>query len=186
MRLSKIGYYSDFVLYPAVLAALAVAVLWTPSIDRTSAWLAALLAAAAAWTLIEYTVHRFFFHRVAYISDMHQAHHNDQKALVGSPTWLSGMMIASLGFLPWFLLFDFTIASGIASGVILGYLWYVSVHHLIHHGRIAPGSFGYRIKRHHMLHHHFDEMGNFGVTSPLWDKVFGTEIDVRLVGAAAR
>jgi len=186
MRLSKVGYYSDFVVYPAVLGALGGAVLWTPTIERTTSWLAALLGAVATWTLVEYALHRFVFHGVAWISNMHDAHHSDQKALIGSPTWLSCMMIASLGFLPWVLLFDFTIASGIASGFILGYLWYVGVHHFIHHGRIGPGTFGYRLKRHHMLHHHFDETGNFGVTSSVWDKVFGTEIDVRLVGVSAR
>jgi sterol desaturase/sphingolipid hydroxylase (fatty acid hydroxylase superfamily) len=187
MRLSKPGYYADFVLYPVAFAALAGAALWTATLEQASVWLAAFLAAATLWTLIEYGLHRFILHRVPYINDMHDAHHNDQKALIGSPTWLSGLMIAGLAFVPSFLLFDFTIASGITNGLMLGYLWYVIVHHLIHHGRrIGPETVVYRLKRRHMLHHHFDETGNFGVISGLWDKVFRTEINVRLVGSAVR
>src|SRR5690349_6785573 len=101
MRLSKVGYYSDFVVYPVILGALGGAVMRTPTIERTTTWLAALLGATATWTLVEYALHRFLFHGVAWISNMHDAHHSDQKALIGSPTWLSCMMIASLGFLPW-------------------------------------------------------------------------------------
>jgi hypothetical protein len=33
---------------------------------------------------------------------------------------------------------------------------------------------GKLVKRHHMLHHHMDHDGGFGVSSPIWDVVFGT------------
>jgi sterol desaturase/sphingolipid hydroxylase (fatty acid hydroxylase superfamily) len=62
---------------------------------------------------------------------------------------------------------------------MLGYLWYVSVHHIVHHWKAEPGTYAYALKRRHMLHHHFDDMGNFGVTSGFWDRVFGTDLKGR-------
>jgi sterol desaturase/sphingolipid hydroxylase (fatty acid hydroxylase superfamily) len=186
LALSKLGYYADFVVYPAAVAVLSGAALWRPTPERASVWLAAFLVTAGLWTLVEYGMHRFVFHRVPFIRDMHHAHHNDQAALIGSPTWLSSLIIVCVAFVPLFSLVDFTVASAVTSGLMLGYLWYVTVHHLIHHGGIRPGDFGYGLKRHHMLHHHFDEAGNFGVTSGVWDKVFRTEINARAVRTANR
>lgn len=36
------------------------------------------------------------------------------------------------------------------------------------------GIIGKRLKRHHMVHHHKNPYSCYGVTIPLWDKVFGT------------
>jgi sterol desaturase/sphingolipid hydroxylase (fatty acid hydroxylase superfamily) len=57
---------------------------------------------------------------------------------------------------------------------MLGYLWYVSVHHMIHHWHPNHPSYLYTLKRRHAVHHHIDENANFGVTSVFWDRVFRT------------
>jgi sterol desaturase/sphingolipid hydroxylase (fatty acid hydroxylase superfamily) len=48
----------------------------------------------------------------------------------------------------------------------------------VHHCRLQPVSYLYKLKHRHALHHHFDDAGNFGVTTGFWDKVFGTDIKV--------
>lgn len=76
-------------------------------------------------------------------------------------------------------IWPFRQSPGLTAGFMLGYLWYVSVHHLIHHGGLGRSALAMRLKRRHMLHHHFNDEGNYGVTSGFWDKVFGTDIQVR-------
>ncbi|PYN32218.1 MAG: fatty acid hydroxylase [Candidatus Rokuibacteriota bacterium] len=47
--------------------------------------------------------------------------------------------------------------------------------HCVQHLRYAPKSrFLQRIKRHHLAHHFHNERGNYGITSVVWDRVFGT------------
>jgi sterol desaturase/sphingolipid hydroxylase (fatty acid hydroxylase superfamily) len=110
---------------------------------------------------------------------MHDAHHSDQAALIGTPVWLSFLIFAVLVFLPLWLLTTPIITAGITGGLMLGYFFYGGAHHIIHHWRVEAGSLGYKLKRRHMLHHHFDENGNFGVTTGFWDIVFGTDLKVR-------
>ena len=58
-------------------------------------------------------------------------------------------------------------------GFAMGYLAYDGTHYAIHHLRMSS-SWGKWIKRHHMVHHHTGEQARWGVSSPLWDWVFGT------------
>ena len=90
-------------------------------------------------------------------------------------------LIAILVLLPAIYLGGFTYGAGFTAGITIGYLLYITVHHGVHHCRIRPGSYMYRLKHRHALHHHFNDAGNFGVTSGFWDKVFGTDIDPRRV-----
>ena len=58
-------------------------------------------------------------------------------------------------------------------GFMLGYIFYDEIHYATHH---APMKFGWwqKVKHHHVLHHYHDPDKGFGVSSPLWDVVFGT------------
>jgi sterol desaturase/sphingolipid hydroxylase (fatty acid hydroxylase superfamily) len=98
---------------------------------------------------------------------------------VGTPTWLSLAAICAGALFPlwWEIGFDF--ASGTTAGLMLGYIWYVAVHHVLHHWRIHPGSYLYHWKRRHALHHYARHPCNFGVTTQIWDRVFGTVHRVR-------
>ena len=116
---------------------------------------------------------------------MHDAHHADQLALIGTPIWISLSIMVVFVLLPLTFLVEQHVAIGLACGLMLGHFWYGGVHHILHHWKIEPGTYWYRLKRRHMLHHHFDDMGNFGVTSGFWDVVFGTDVKVRVAGAAA-
>jgi hypothetical protein len=70
-------------------------------------------------------------------------------------------------------------AAGFATGLALMYLFYEMVHRLIH--RHPPRSrYGRWLRIHHVHHHFHNPKTNLGVTSPIWDKVFGTYAPVRL------
>jgi sterol desaturase/sphingolipid hydroxylase (fatty acid hydroxylase superfamily) len=174
MQLGLIGYYSDFVIYPVVIAVLAATASHEIGENSAWAWIATALGFLGLWTLIEYLLHRFILHHVPYIKGMHDRHHVEEHAPVGTPTWLSLMAHALIAFVPVLLVSSFATASAVTCGLMLGYLWYVSVHHILHHWHPVHPGYLYTLKRRHALHHHVDETTNFGVTSAFWDRFFGT------------
>lgn len=178
MWAGKIIYYGEFIFYAAVIAGLAAVALWQASPDRSVMWLAAFTAGIWLWTLVEYLLHRYVLHHVPHIKEMHQAHHDEQDALIGTPVWISFGSFAVFLVLPAWFFMGPTAAAGLTAGMMLGYVWFGGVHHVLHHWRIRPGTYVYGLKRRHMLHHHFDDAGNFGVTTGFWDVVFGTDVRV--------
>lgn len=177
MRLGSAAYYLDFILYPLMIAGLAAFASWRASPLEIATALGAFALGLGIWSLVEYILHRFVLHRLPYVREMHDSHHDDQKALIGAPTWLSLAVFACLVYLPLQLAAPL-LAGGLTAGLMAGYVWYFSVHHVIHHGGFGHGAYAARLKRRHMLHHHFDDAGNFGVTSGVWDRLLGTDIEV--------
>jgi sterol desaturase/sphingolipid hydroxylase (fatty acid hydroxylase superfamily) len=59
------------------------------------------------------------------------------------------------------------------AGFVAGYLVYDMTHYATHHLRPRT-RWGRLLRRHHFMHHFRDEGQRFGVSSPLWDWVFGT------------
>lgn len=174
MRLTKTGYYADFVVYPALLAAFGWMALANSPAPRRWDWAFACGAGMFAWTLLEYLLHRHVLHRLAPFVRMHEQHHAHPNGLVGTPTWLSLCAFAGL-FLPLWLETDADVAGGLVAGLMLGYLWYVTVHHAVHHMKAKPGSWLSGAKLRHALHHRGNRPCNFGVSLGLWDKVFGSK-----------
>lgn len=137
----------------------------------------------AMWTLTEYLLHRFVFHYKfsskagKYVHFLiHGVHHewpNDRyrlvmplaaAALIAVP--FSTFYYALLGpilFYPFF------------GGFLLGYVEYECTHYAVHHLKSKQPVFMW-LKRHHLLHHHsMSHAGTkFGVSSPVWDRVFRT------------
>jgi len=177
MRLGKIGYYCEFFLCPAFAVALTAWVLAQLPLADWGDWALGAALGVVAWTLVEYLMHRFVFHRIPFIREMHEQHHQNQAELVGTPAWLSlpALAVAGLGLVA---VFGLPAGSALTMGLILGYCWYIGVHHILHHWRLPGRGYAYRLKRRHALHHHFDDTANFGVTSGVWDAVFGTTASV--------
>jgi dihydroceramide fatty acyl 2-hydroxylase len=141
-------------------------------------------AFAAGWlllSLVEYLLHRFYFHRRTPSSRegridaflAHGYHHQyprDATRLVLPP------MVTVPIAVPVFLLSHFALGHagdmGFA-GLVSGYIAYDSIHYLAHHTHAKRGPIGW-LRRYHLLHHHDPGPGRFGVSSPLWDLVFGT------------
>jgi sterol desaturase/sphingolipid hydroxylase (fatty acid hydroxylase superfamily) len=166
-------FFLDFLVFPlAVLLCLAGAAWNEANISYIT--LAALFALGyAAWTLIEYLMHRFVFHHFPVFTAMHLAHHESPHDLIGTPTIIT---LAAFGMLVFWPAFDFAglaQACALTAGMMSGYLAYVSVHYIVHN----IGSRGWpwlkRLIRLHAIHHH-DIHHNFGVTTDFWDRVFGT------------
>jgi sterol desaturase/sphingolipid hydroxylase (fatty acid hydroxylase superfamily) len=59
------------------------------------------------------------------------------------------------------------------SGFIGGYLVYDYIHFATHHFRPRT-ALGKALKEHHMKHHYLKKGGKWGVSTPLWDVLFGT------------
>jgi sterol desaturase/sphingolipid hydroxylase (fatty acid hydroxylase superfamily) len=173
MRLSKAGYYADFIVYPPAVAALAAVTLGRAPFHAWIEWTAECLAGILVWTFLEYLIHRFVFHHVGMFADMHAVHHQDPTGHVGTPTWVS--LAVGLGtLLPLWWLLGFDVAGALLAGLMIGYFWYVTLHHINHHWQPRPGSYLHAVKRRHALHHYAPVPCNFGVTTGLWDHVFGT------------
>jgi sterol desaturase/sphingolipid hydroxylase (fatty acid hydroxylase superfamily) len=172
VRLGKASYYADFLFYPAFIVALAGAGVTASHADLIpfALWAAAGLA---FWTLLEYAAHRGMLHNVEPFHTLHTVHHQNPGALVGTPTWMTGAAFAVLLFLLWRSFGPLT-ALGFTTGLAAGYLWYLIIHHALHHWRIRPGSLLYDAKLRHTRHHRRDAAGDYGVTTGFWDWVFGT------------
>jgi sterol desaturase/sphingolipid hydroxylase (fatty acid hydroxylase superfamily) len=175
---SKTVYRADFVLYGAAVVCLALyLIVASPQRDHGSL-LAIALAGLAAWTLIEYALHRFVLHGLQPFKRWHAAHHDRPTALICTPTILSAVLIGLLVFLPALLLGGTWRACALTMGLLIGYLIYTITHHATHHWR-AHSAWLQGRKHWHALHHRTGQTGHYGVTSAFWDQVFGSVSEVR-------
>jgi sterol desaturase/sphingolipid hydroxylase (fatty acid hydroxylase superfamily) len=172
VRLTKAGYYADFVFYPILLLLLAGIAVDRDTLTRLFVWAAFFGIGLAAWTLLEYWLHRILFHWVFPFRVLHDMHHAAPTAKIGTPTWVTGSVICGCLLLGWEA--GFNLASGLTAGLAAGYLWYVSMHHAAHHWRSRPGTYLHTAKLRHASHHHARYPCCFGVTTAFWDRVFRT------------
>lgn len=138
------------------------------------------------WSLAEYLLHRFLFHykpktlqqeKIFYL--FHGIHHEQPQCktrLVMPPVVSIPMALIFYGF--FYLIFSVLInapflTAVVFSAFILGYLAYDITHYATHHWPMRSGLLK-ALKRHHMRHHYKTPNQRFGVSSPLWDYVFGT------------
>lgn len=169
-----LAYRADIGFYTASVGGLA-AWLWRDAPRHLAPSLAALvLAGLAGWSLLEYLLHRFVLHGLPPFKRWHGLHHQRPAALMGAPTTLSATLFATLVAAPAWALLGRWPALALSLGVLTGYLGYTLTHHAIHHWPLRSRWLDRR--RHwHALHHHArGAPGCFGVTSGLWDQVFGT------------
>jgi sterol desaturase/sphingolipid hydroxylase (fatty acid hydroxylase superfamily) len=136
------------------------------------------------WTLLEYGLHRFAFHiqvplRNPFLREIvngsHLQHHaspRDPNKVLVHPFY--GIVISSIlyGLLFAVLRNGFS-AAGVMVGIWMGFLYYEVVHYRVHFTLSASGFIA-RQRRTHFYHHFTNNKRCFGVTSPLWDYVFGT------------
>jgi len=136
----------------------------------------AFAAGAVGWTLSEYALHRWVGHdpkSKTEFADEHRQHHAQRfyfaptakKARYAVPLIAGAFGLASLA----------ARARGAAfvAGFAVTYVSYEALHRRLHtHGPTGPvGRF---LRRHHFAHHFKAPQHNHGVTSPVWDVVFGT------------
>lgn len=169
----KLAYRADFALYGTAMALLCGALL-VAAPPGQGAWLAACGAAGlAAWSGIEYALHRFVLHGPMPFRRWHALHHARPTALIGTPTLLTAALFLMLAFLPALLLSELWTACALTLGLLTGDLAYTITHHALHHWR-GEGAWLRALERWHALHHRAAQPCCYGVTSPFWDHVFGT------------
>src|ERR1700691_5500307 len=74
----------------------------------------AFLVGLAVWTFVEYVVHRWVYHAVPFFEKLHDAHHDDPKALIGVPSFVSSGLILGVFFLPLLFVVGVVFAGGFA------------------------------------------------------------------------
>ncbi|RLN00889.1 hypothetical protein C2845_PM06G34830 [Panicum miliaceum] len=62
---------------------------------------------------------------------------------------------------------------GLFGGGLLGYVIYDCTHYYLHHGQPSSDP-AKHLKKYHLNHHFRIQTKGFGITSTLWDHVFGT------------
>jgi len=147
------------------------------------------LAGMFTWSLFEYVIHRYIFHfmaeseralRIVYV--LHGNHHEyprDKERLFMPPV-PSLMISLTLFSLMYFIahLAGFSqYVFAFFPGFLVGYLIYGSMHYAIHAWN-PPFKWMKPLWRNHHLHHYKNTEQGFGVSSTLWDHVFGTMFDL--------
>jgi sterol desaturase/sphingolipid hydroxylase (fatty acid hydroxylase superfamily) len=193
-------FKSDFLEAFSHVTPLTVLIVWVPvtlyfifgSVLRARAdhaWHRVVLGLAAGWfvwTFAEYVLHRFLFHyhpaterfkRLFFM--MHGVHHAQplcKTRLVMPPVVSIPLALAFYG------LFHLVVGSALRqpawfdpvfAGFLGGYIAYDMMHYTLHHSR-TKNAYVALCRRQHMQHHAVCPNMRFGVSSPLWDYVFGT------------
>ncbi len=194
-------FKSDFLEFFTHINPIVVAVIWTPvllyflirAVVTRPAGVSALYIPAGfiiglfLWTLTEYTMHRFVFHyeprtpaqeKIVFLfHGIHHAQPQDKTRLVMPPVVSIPLALVFFGLfnLVFGRLLDVPLwIAPTFSGFTTGYLLYDLTHYATHHFPMRSGYLKY-VKRYHMMHHYKTPGRRFGVSSPLWDIVFGTK-----------
>lgn len=176
-RMSQRMFFLDFIVYPILIVACLIVAFGNDSYGQWLESLALVVFGYGFWTLAEYLVHRFVLHHVPMFSAVHNAHHDAPRELIGTPTVLSVAVFFCSAFLPVAEFYGVRPAGAWLAGLLSGYLSYAAIHYAVHH--LGSGGYGLvkRLKRQHGVHHHRNGNCNFGVTTSLWDRLFGTLAD---------
>jgi 4-hydroxysphinganine ceramide fatty acyl 2-hydroxylase len=139
-----------------------------------------LLLGLLSFTLVEYLMHRHFFHMEpdTKIKDklqysVHGVHHDypKDKDRLAMPPFISAFY--TFVFYVVFTLIMDDYALYFLPGFLIGYALYLGVHFIVHAYQ-PPKNFLKILWVNHAIHHYKDPDVAFGVSSPLWDYILGT------------
>jgi sterol desaturase/sphingolipid hydroxylase (fatty acid hydroxylase superfamily) len=170
---SRINYWASYIVdgtCPVLFAILGVRhpVRWPVAV-------VSVLVGVFAFSLVEYSIHRWLLHnpRSAFYS-LHAVHHAEPEKPSAFLFPTSIVILLSV----WFLLMalHIQVASCFLCGFSAGYCYFGILHHVEHTTRINKIPFRWLQKRWaaHSVHHRIDQ-SNFGVMTSFWDYVFGTK-----------
>jgi sterol desaturase/sphingolipid hydroxylase (fatty acid hydroxylase superfamily) len=147
-------------------------------------FIAYLIGGLLTWTITEYGLHRYIFHyhptsdfgkKIHFI--FHGVHHDyprDRLRLVMPPS--VSLPLATIFF---FIFKIFLVTPGLYvffGAFLTGYLIYDMFHYAIHHLEVK-GKLWNVLKTHHLKHHYNNPEKGFGVSSPIWDIIVGSDFD---------
>lgn len=194
-------FKSDFLEFFSHISPVTILALWTPVAVAFLVWAIVgrpagtsflyiplcFVAGLFLWTLAEYMLHRFVFHyhprtawgkRISFL--LHGVHHAQpmvRTRLVMPPP--VSIPLAGAFYGGFYLLLGVALGvphwvAPLFSGFVVGYLGYDMMHYSTHHFKLS-WKYWQTMKRYHMHHHVQTPDKRFGVSSPLWDIVFGTK-----------
>jgi len=132
------------------------------------------------FTLVEYLLHRYLYHMIPDTKfkdklqyNVHGVHHDypRDKDRLAMPPFISGLYSVILYFLFNFIMGD--LSWYFLPGFLVGYSSYLGVHYIVHAFQ-PPKNFLKVLWVNHAIHHYKDPDVAFGVSTPIWDYVFGT------------
>jgi hypothetical protein len=141
-----------------------------------------LVCGVLSWGLIEYGLHRFVFHyharsRVGHkiLYQVHLSHHENPESIskLFASLYLSTPIATAYWLVAWFVTGSWAAASYLFIGMASGYFYYEWLHFQCHHRKSRLRVLRF-LRKYHLQHHHKTPDLRFGVTSPLFDLVFGT------------
>jgi len=136
----------------------------------------AIVLGVFTWSLLEYLIHRWLGHRFKRnpFGVEHVRHHIEGNYFAPSfKKLIAAVVFAAVVIGPAILIAGTTNGIAYVVGLVTFYLMYEWLHRR-EHTHAAIGPYGRWARRHHFHHHFVDGRTNHGVTSPIWDFVFGT------------
>jgi sterol desaturase/sphingolipid hydroxylase (fatty acid hydroxylase superfamily) len=140
------------------------------------------IGGALSWSFVEYMAHRFFHHSETNSDRFSKIQHNGHwihHLYPKDPTRLAmppvpAIVLASFFFFLFYLLMG-TRALAFFPGFMMGYVAYISFHYAQHKFPI-PKKYPplRRLWKQHIVHHYKNPYVAYGVSTNLWDFVFGT------------
>lgn len=132
-----------------------------------------------SWTFAEYILHRFLYHKIKDASynsgfqymfhGIHHSYPNDKSKVILPP--VPSLIIAGILFSLFYLMMGHT-AFVFTPGFMIGYALYMWIHYAVHKYP-SPKKFNFWWA-HHNIHHFQQHDRAFGVSTSIWDHVFGT------------
>jgi 4-hydroxysphinganine ceramide fatty acyl 2-hydroxylase len=132
------------------------------------------------FTFLEYVLHRYLFHmntdtemrkKIQY--NIHGLHHDypKDKDRLAMPV-IASVTLAIVLYTTFYFAMGINVY-GFLSGVMVGYSTYLLVHYVVH-AYPPPKNFLKELWVNHAIHHYKEGDHAYGVSSPLWDYIFGT------------
>lgn len=180
-QVDRFQLYKPCIFYIAVLSLMQYGVVTSGASTLASA-AALFVAGLLTWGLYEYATHRWVLHREPKAEGFnlpgnltHLRHHADPNSLQRLNVQLNESIPVCVVYylLAWALTGSWQAATHLFTGLIAGYFFYEYLDFQAHHGT-SRGRLTRYFRKYHLQHHHYDATVRFGVTSPLFDYIFGT------------
>ncbi len=133
---------------------------------------------AVTWSLLEYLIHRWLGHAVWLrpnpFASEHVRHHSEGNYF--APTSKKVLTVGAVILLLWYPAIT-VLGSAVGISFVIGFTGMYVTYEVVHrrdHTHPGIGAYARFLRRHHFHHHYEDPSTNHGVTSPIWDWVFGT------------
>jgi len=134
------------------------------------------------WTFAEYSIHRWFYHgsfdsrwlkKIQYMGHgIHHSYPKDAERLAMPP--LPALILIAL-FFGTFYMISGIYAVAFFPGFLIGYVLYIGIHYAQHIYKVPKLALFKKLWKYHALHHYkYPDTKVFGVSTLLWDRVFGT------------